>query len=140
MSPTKKQKRGGDEKAANKKVEGPSNDNNAQNCTGFVARMYVKKDDGTLVLDNRHSCNLCKSRKVTTMCSGCGRFLCFDHDRRAKIAALLESDHDGKRLREEFPALSNLPLHMFLLTTLQQGKWMARNMVTDMIERPVSWD
>jgi hypothetical protein len=26
---------------------------------------------------------------------------------------------------------------MFLLTTLQQGKWMARNMVTDMIEHPV---
>lgn len=55
MSSTKKQKRSGDEKAANKKVEGPSNNNNAQNCTGFVARMYVKKDDGTLVLDNRHS-------------------------------------------------------------------------------------
>ena len=109
MSSTKKLKRGGDEKAANKKVEGPSNNNNAQNCTGFVARMYVKNDDGTLALDNRHSCNLCKSRKVTTMCSGCGRFLCFDHDRRAKIAALLESDDDGKRLREEFPALSNLP-------------------------------
>lgn len=43
------------------------------------------------------------------MCSGCGRFLCFDHDRRAKIAALLESDDDGERLREEYPALSNLP-------------------------------
>ena len=58
MSPTKKQKRGGDDKAAKKKVvnqEGPSNNNNAQNCTGFVARMYVKNDDGTLVLDNRHS-------------------------------------------------------------------------------------
>ena len=105
MSPTKKQKRGGDEKAANKKVEGPSNNNNAQGCTGFVARMYVKNDDGKLVLDNRHSCNLCKSRKVTTMCSGCGSFLCFDHDRRAKIAALLESDDEGNRLREEFPVL-----------------------------------
>lgn len=104
MSPTKKQKRNGDDKTAKE----PSNNKDAQNCTGFVARMYVKNDDGTIVLDNRHSCNLCKSRKVTTMCSGCGRFLCFDHDRRAKIAAMLESD-DGDRLREEYPALSNLP-------------------------------
>ena len=79
-----------------------------RNCSGKVFRMYEQGEaDGKFRIDKRHACDLCKTRKVTTMCSGCKRVLCFDHDRRDKIVELLESD-DGDRLREEFPALSNL--------------------------------
>ena len=78
------------------------------NCTGgFPFRIYTQKDDGNFKLDRQYSCDLCRSRKVTTMCSGCKRILCFEHDRREEIMELLKGD-DGDRLREEYPSLSKL--------------------------------
>lgn len=77
------------------------------NCTGFPFKLYTPKDDGNFNMERKYSCDLCRSRKVTTMCSGCKRILCFEFDRREEIVKLLKGE-DGDRLREEYPSLSKL--------------------------------
>eukprot|EP00986_Skeletonema_menzelii_P000918 scaffold258_cov80-Skeletonema_menzelii.AAC.1 len=77
------------------------------NCTGFAFRLYKQNSNGEFEFDRNHSCDLCKRRNTSTMCSGCKRILCFDVDRREKIIDSLKGN-DGDRLREEYPALSGL--------------------------------
>ena len=86
--------------------------NRCDNCTGCAMRIFKPNvaADGKI---NRFSlgercCDLCGTRAVSWMCTGCKRVLCFDKDRSEAILKRLQHKNDGPKLRERFPVLANL--------------------------------
>ena len=55
-----------------------------------------------------NKCDLCKSRGVSWICTGCKRVLCVDKDRSKEILERLQDADEGPIICRRFPVLSNL--------------------------------
>ena len=71
------------------------------NSLGILSRFHLRK----IADKSNDKGDIVNTVFPKTMCSGCKRVLCFDHDRREEIIDLLNGE-DGHRLRQEFPSLS----------------------------------
>ena len=82
------------------------------NCTGCAVRLFKPKVTADGEIDGfslgERCCDLCGTRAVSWVCTGCKRVLCVHKDRSEAILIRLQHKDDGPKLRERFPLLANL--------------------------------
>ena len=82
------------------------------NCTGCPVRYFkiktMEKGDPSSFRTAENKCDLCKSRGVSWICTGCKCVVCVDKDISKEILERLQDADEGPIIRRCSPVLSNL--------------------------------